>query len=282
MNLKAIISFAVVGLMYISLTLTNCHANILKNNTNFVASKIEENHDIRINLESTKNTRDLGNYKTFSSQITRCKTFLRSDNTNCLTESDIQKLTNEYNLKTVIDLRSNSGVKKTPDKLSEVDGITYHHIPLMISNKEIVRDLFEIAIKKSDVGKVYTDILSHKDSIKKIFDTITDSEDGCILFHCTHGKDRTGIVASLLLDLVGVSRKDIIENYAITSELLDADCETKISLKTRIDRYFKSLPVYIDELMNYIDDNYGSTTDYLLSCGISQENLDKIKNRFVI
>lgn len=280
MNFKAIISFAVIGLMYIPLF--DCRANVLRDNTNSIISKTDENRDTVVKLESTKNTRDLGNYETFSSQITRCKTFLRSDNTNCLTESDIQKLTSEYNLKTVIDLRSNSGVKKTPDKLSDIDGITYHHIPLMISNKEIVRGLFEIAIKKSDVGKVYIDILSHKDSIKKIFDTIADSEDGCILFHCTHGKDRTGIVSALLLDLVGVSRKDIIENYAITSELLDADCESKINLKTRIDRYFKSLPTYIEELTNYIDDNYGSTTDYLLSCGISQENLDKIKNRFVI
>jgi len=58
-----------------------------------------------IKLEATHNTRDLDGYKTLNNKITKYNTFFRSDNTDKLTKSDIKKLKEEYNLKTVIDLR---------------------------------------------------------------------------------------------------------------------------------------------------------------------------------
>lgn len=263
------------------LSMVNCNANVVNCNLN---TEIQENKNCNlefIDLEGTSNTRDLGNYTTSDGKITKSKVFLRSDNTNDITDSDIKKLKDEYNLKTVIDLRSNSGVNKKVDKLSNVEGIDYKHIPLMIPKSEIAKSLIRVVTKKSDVGDVYISILSQKESIKNILDTIANSQDGCILFHCTHGKDRTGIVSALILSLSGVSDKDVIENYSVTSDLLDNAKNKKILLKARIDRAFKSNSAYMEKFLNYINKTYKSTLEYLLNCGVSHENLDKIIDRFV-
>ena len=55
----------------------------------------------------------------------------------------------------------------------------------------------------SDMGQVYIGLLDHsQNTIKRVFEAMADTA-GCILFHCTAGKDRTGVTAMLLLDLVG-------------------------------------------------------------------------------
>lgn len=132
-----------------------------------------------------------------------------------------------------------------------------------------------------DLGDAYIESLTQKDMIKKIFDIISSVEDGSILFHCTNGKDRTGTVAALLLGLNAVTKEDIVNNYSATYELI----KNNESVKKGIEKYgtdviFKSEPEYMKKLVDYVINHYGSFENYLLGCGISQENLDKIKDRF--
>ena len=58
-------------------------------------------------------------------------------------------------------------------------------------------------------------LLENKTAIKETFEILAEAK-GCTIFHCTAGKDRTGIIAMLILGLSGVSRKDIIANYEVT------------------------------------------------------------------
>ncbi len=232
---------------------------------------------ITLNLEGTNNTRDLGGYKTSDGKELRYNLFFRSDNTDNLTEADIKKLKEKYKLKRVIDLRYSSEIKASPDKLRNIPDIEYYNIPLIISKTQM-KNLIKGHI---DLGDAYIESLSQKDMVKKIFDTISDVEDGAILFHCTNGKDRTGTVSALLLGLNGVSKEDIINNYSMTYELI----KNNESVKKGIEKYgtdviFKSEPEYMRKLIEYIESHFGNVENYLLSCGISQKNLDKIKCRF--
>ena len=72
-------------------------------------------------------------------------------------------------------------------------------------------------------GIGYTYLLDNKIKIKEIFDVIASSKGG-VLFHCTAGKDRTGVVSALILGLCNVDRKDIIANYEVTYTYI-SDCE---------------------------------------------------------
>ena len=232
-----------------------------------------------LNLQGTKNTRDLGGYAAENQKITKENVFFRSDNTNNLSESDIRQLKEKHNLKYVLDLRYNSEIKMAPDKLNGIEGITYYNFPLCIP-KDQVKKLIKGNI---DLGDAFIKALDQKDAIKRIFEIFADIDDGSLLFHCTYGKDRTGIVSALLLGLCGVSDEDIVKNYSLTYELIkDSESVKKGIEKYGTDVIFKSSPEYMSKFLTYINQKYGSVKNYLIECGISQENINKILDKFTL
>lgn len=182
-----------------------------------------------LNIQGTKNTRDLGGYAAESQKINKENVFLRSDNTNNLSESDIQQLKEKHNLKYVVDLRYDSEIKTAPDKLNGINGIIYYNVPLRIPKNQIKK-----LIKGNiDLGDAYIKALDQKDAIKRIFEIFANIDDGSLLFHCTNAKDRTGLLSALLLGLCDISDDDIVKNYSLTYELIK-DSE---SVKKGIEKY---------------------------------------------
>jgi len=106
------------------------------------------------------------------------------------------------------------------------------------------------------------------------------------LFHCAVGKDRTGTIAMLLLKLAGVSDELVIEDYAITEVFMKEvfaqqrkECEeNNISAP---DALFASTPENMESTLKHLADTYGTARDYLLSIGVSTEELETISNMFV-
>ena len=258
-----------------TMSVGGCQA--MHNNTS--VQEIKKDEMVTVGLYGTKNTRDLGGYKTADGKTTKNKMFFRSDNTDKLTDEDIRKLKEEYDLKNVIDLRYDSEIAAAPDRLSNVEEITYYNIPLYIP-KEQMRDLIKGNI---DLGDAYIESLNQREMVKNIFDTIANIDDGSLLFHCTNGKDRTGTVAALLLGLCGVSNEDIVDNYSVTYELIKDNESVKKGIeKFGTDVIFKSLPEYMNKLMNHISEKYGNVENYLIECGISKDNINKIKDKFIV
>ena len=121
--------------------------------------------------------------------------------------------------------------------------------------------------------------------VKKIFDTISNampatnsenthnSENGSVLFHCTRGMHRTGTVAALLLGLNGISKENIINDYYTV-------CKKMEKSKNVINLIFKPKAEHMKKMLEYIESEFGNVEKYLLNCGVSQENLNKIKNEF--
>ena len=129
---------------------------------------------------------------------------------------------------------------------------------------------------------LYDYILKKKKHIlKNIFNTIANVNDGSTLFHCTLGRDRTSMVAMLLLGLVGVNRKDIIQNYTVTYDLIKNLDIVKHDLIFYGKKKTITLPQYIESSIDLIENNYKTFENYLISCNISKENLEKIKNKFL-
>ncbi|BED92322.1 MAG: tyrosine-protein phosphatase [Candidatus Paraimprobicoccus trichonymphae] len=229
-----------------------------------------------IELSGTKNTRDLGGYKTFDGKITKRNIFFRSDNTNKLTDYDIKKLREEHNLRTVIDLRNLMEIEEAPDKLTEIEGIKYYNIHFSIPDDEMAK----LIKGKIEFHTLYILMLEEKQIIKELFEKVATSSGGAVLFHCTNGKDRTGLLAMILLGLVNVSKEDIVNDYKITYGLI----KNKEDVKEGIEKYrlelYQSLPEYITPAIDYIFEKYKNFENYILSCGVSCELVDLVKNRF--
>ncbi|MCK1977168.1 tyrosine-protein phosphatase [Jeotgalicoccus huakuii] len=228
---------------------------------------------VRLPLTNLENCRELGGYETGNGSQTKWHTFLRSDNMANINAEEIEFL-KDYGVKTVIDLRGDDETSIHRNPLSTEDFCDYHNIPLAVQPvSELNADVAET------MGEFYVSVLEESKTIKEVFDVIANSEGG-LIFHCMAGKDRTGIIAMLLLGLVGVSKKDIVSNYEVTYTNLESFQNIK-GLPARIpESYLYSNRDYILKAYNHIMDNYQSIENYLLSKDIAQESIDKIKDKF--
>ena len=229
-----------------------------------------------IKLENTVNVRDLGGYKTSEGKFTKHKIFYRSGNTDKSSKSDIKSLIEIHGVKTVIDLRGKNEIEKAPDKFATIPRVNYINAPI-----EYTDCLEEFKSTDRGLSILYDYILKEKKTIlKTIFDTIANVNNGGTLFHCTLGRDRTAMVAMLLMGLVGVNRQDIIQNYTVTYDLIKDLDIIKHDLVFYGKRKTITLPEYIESAIDFIENNYVTFENYLRSCNISEINLQKIKNRF--
>lgn len=225
-----------------------------------------------VELETTyNNIRDLGGYKTTDGKVTKHGVFYRSEELNTLTQNDIEKL-QQIGITTIIDFRSGDRVFAYPDKIVNNCNFKYYNLQIFATNL-----MHEKHIHAEDQAS-RTELLTKwvaSDFIQVIFKTtfnIFAETEGPILFHCASGRHKTGLVAALLLGLVNVSDEIIQNHFVYSFENIAAD--RKKQIKNNIIPDFSIV-------INYIKENYSTTENYLLACGVSQENLDKIKNKFV-
>lgn len=246
--------------IYINVYSLQNPTSINDSHTNITTGSVSDNEAEMFILEGTTNTRYLGIFKTIDGYSLNRNAFLRSDNTDKLTENDINSF-KKVGVKTVIDLRYPNEVEKFPDKLSKVEGIKYYNLTIPVN-------------RRYPLYESYMRALRCKKFIKDIFEAIASSDQGMILFHCTYGKDRTGILAMLLLGLANVSVEDIIKNYCL--------CYCVSEQTDNLEDIYKYSKEVITKVIYSILKEYKSFHSYLLSCGISEHDLYKIKYRLIV
>ena len=115
-------------------------------------------------------------------------------------------------------------------------------------------------------------------AIKKIFEFIAE-QSGCTLFHCVAGKDRTGVLAMLLLGLAGVDKPDIIANYEVTRTYLSEKMTTQEATAQYPLELMESRREYMKPAIEYIFTTFNNVENYLKHIGISTETLTKVKSK---
>lgn len=232
----------------------------------------------RLPLTSVVNCRDLGGYYT-GGKVTQYGRFLRCGIPGIPPQHDIVKLL-KYGVNTVIDLRGQYEKELTPSVFSYLKGVDYHSICLFEINAAVATDP-NMTIERS----YQLSVENYKENYAEVFNTIANAEDGCILFHCYFGKDRTGMLSAMLLDLAGVAVEDIIADYQVSYTYLlpfirrEKESRKSVIYETNEDN-LKSEPGTIASFLYYINQNYGSVEGYLKSIGVTNEAIEKIRNRF--
>lgn len=232
-------------------------------------------HVSRLDLETTYNTRELGGIPLGDKKQVKWNKVLRSDDISNLSPSDIHQL-KEYGITTVIDLRTEEEREKTGYILSDNEEFEKHYISLMIT--ENVMNIME---SETDISLIdfYCHLLEDgKSAFKEIFSVFADQQKTGVLFHCAGGKDRTGVVAALLLNLLGAKDGDIIANYEVTYSYLFSDIPVETShipqQLANSDR--ENMVAFLKQLKK----DYGNSQIYLLACGLTEAQLDKIKELY--
>jgi protein-tyrosine phosphatase len=229
---------------------------------------------IRLPLEGTANTRDLGGYPTRDGHATAWQVFLRSDDLHGITAKDMTLL-HEYGLTTVLDLRSTIELNDRPNPFAKNPNVLYHHVSLHeAAGQTPPSDLPYDALKH-----LYKIILEQsKPQIKAAVEILANSR-GVTLFHCAAGKDRTGILAALVMGLVNVPNRDIVSNYEVSYTNLRRNAYFK-SHAEHHNAMMYSVNDFMEETLVYLREQYGSIEAYLLAIGVSSTDLEALKTKF--
>ena len=168
----------------------------------------------RINLEQAINVRDLGGYPT-PDGCTPYGRFIRADNMYGLTEADLETLY-QAGVRTVIDLRTPGERERQPGSFENWRDVRV--VPCSLLGESL--DSFTGFMRS--LGENYSEmIVRDRDHYRDLFEIIlSENQRGGILFHCTAGKDRTGVTAALLLGLAGnvaVAAYGVVANFALVA-----------------------------------------------------------------
>jgi len=239
-----------------------------------VANNIPQNRFLKI--FGMKNCRDLGGLTTCDSNITRYGSIFRADlPTKCM-PSDIDEV-RRLNITLCIDLRHPTSAQKNLSQMKEIEGLRYVNIGYSDDgNAAIAERLDNEQFDSEEWSSIYVNVIEKERAwVKKVFEEIAHNS-GATLFHCTWGRDRSGLLSLLILLLANVCCEEITADY-IMSNAYCYDSQMEIELKGNRD-------VKIDTalfLMEYIKNKYYTIENYLFSCGISMYDIDAVKRKLV-
>lgn len=263
-----------------------------------------------IPLSSLQNARELGGYCTVDGRKIKNGVLLRTAKLYGISDEDIRILKDSYRLQHIIDFRMPMEMINSDDPA--IDGAEYHHLDVIDMSAFISEDAPEVDINSLDLigvteltiqsgmleEKMYIGFLMSdygKKAFSEFFRILLNADsDKAVLWHCTGGKDRTGLAAMLLLSALGVDEKVIIEDYLLTN-VYNAERieESKRYLKSKgcdDDFVHKALLVYdgVDEsfILNaiaFLKMEYGSVVGYIhKGLNISKEEIDSLKEKYLV
>ena len=222
-------------------------------------------------LSGSYNTRELGGIRTSDGGTTKNFVYWRSDVPTTLTEKDIEKLVSSR-ITTIIDMRTELETEKAPDKLAETAGFGYYHFPIT-EGSGVPESLEDVPLSYMDIALA--------ENMPNVMKVLAEAESG-VLFHCTAGKDRTGVVAAIILMLCGAERAAIVDDYVVSREYNKERLNAFLAAHPEVDRNIvlaneKSMNGFID----LFTQRFGCAESYFEYIGLSSEQTDMIRNKLM-
>lgn len=232
------------------------------------------------------NVRDLGGHPTDDGGETRYGSVVRADSLHQLTEDGWQSVV-DYGIRTVVDLRMDAEREADPPAGAPVELL---HVSLFDDDKAVFEEIEAAAAAAPDVAsatrEVYLLFLEHfKANVAAAIRAVANAPEGGVVVHCMGGKDRTGLVTALLLQLAGVDHEQIAADYALSEERLRprhdlwfAEAETEAE-RERLRRIAQTPASSIAGVLAELKRRYGTVEGYLRNAGVSDDDLAHARAR---
>lgn len=226
----------------------------------------------RLRFNSIFNFRDLGGYQTRKGRTVLWRRIFRSGELHNMTWNDSQKLKSEIGLTSVLDLRSTLEIKQFGTGLVSESGFKYYNVSLISDGGDKEGNIRRYQ-NVTDMGQFYLKLAAQKDFSKGIvqsLEIIADPTNHPLVFHCSAGKDRTGVLAAILLNALEVIKEDIVSDFLLSAPYVKTVAK-RIKSDPKLSEDHKSLPEYFwkvsSESMTMflagLKKEYGSTREYL-------------------
>jgi protein-tyrosine phosphatase len=271
---------------------------------------------LRIPLEGTINTRDLGGYPTRDGSSVKYGRAIRTDNLSHITEKDAAYLSNVLHAHYIVDFRGENELPGREDK--PVSGAEYVFCPVeeALEKKYTPHPHEEFIIDKPNIASLvnYIYLISPDGDVtyamensyrgfvgeewgkrhyRIFFDLLLRNETGSLLFHCADGKDRAGVGAALFLSALGVPRDAVLYDYLKTNDYTDEKAKNRekyLREECHItnEKAIRSVMMLAGTRRNWIEAaffemerQYGSVESYLKEgLGLSDPDLAKLRKEY--
>lgn len=225
-----------------------------------------------IALDGAFNVRDLGGLVGDHGTIPTDR-FIRAANLAKLTPAD-RDILYKHDVVLDIDLRTDAEERGSPDGLMNDPHVRYLPISLLgsqpLKQPASLRDMYIEALA------------SDQPQFRQVFEAIADAK-GAVLYHCTAGKDRTGMISAMLLELAGVPRDQIVHNYAVSAyylkPMITGPMAEAMKKQPALAALLGSPPDAIEGFLDTLDDRYGGAAAYLRTAGVSAGDIAEIRAR---
>ena len=228
------------------------------------------------------NVRDLGGVPIEGGGETRHGVFVRADNIRNLSDEGWESL-DAHGVTRIVDLRWPEERATDPPRDVDVDVVEISLLgALDPDHREDVGEYLATDDVAGYRAKQYVGFLErHRPEFARVFAALAEHEDGAILFHCYAGKDRTGLIAALLLRLAGASIEDAAADYELSdervrqlfAEWIDA-AETEEERRRRT--FLMRTPA---QAMAQTLRDLGDVRSYLRGAGVTEEQLARLTER---
>jgi protein-tyrosine phosphatase len=246
-----------------------------------------ESYFRQIDFESIHNFRDLGGYGTSGGNTVAWRRLFRSAHLHEMTKRDMDKLRGDLSISSVIDLRSPIETRDQKLGLLTAANVRYHNIPLISdggnkqANEQRYRGL-------TDMGGLYVNLTRQKEfglRILEALEIIAEPKNLPLVFHCSAGKDRTGILAAVVLGILEVANEDIIYDFCLSERYMEfllgrmqKDARLAEDALSLPDYFWKAAPESIVLFLNAIIKEYGSVQGYINAQGADSSLISRIRS----
>lgn len=245
------------------------------------------NHPRRlIGLEAVHNFRDLGGYPTADGRSTKWRTLFRSDGLYRLRGADDMSRVRQLGLKSVIDLRTER--EQREQGIFPIDDIevTFHHLSIVdVTWSDTETPDFDDEVEFLVWG--YRDMLEIGSSrFADALHVLAQTESLPAVFHCAAGKDRTGVLAALLLSSLGVDDAHICADYGLTQDAMRRSIAwSKVHRPELAERYATIPKAYLAAdpramqiILTELAHQHGSVRNYVREMGVADATVEALGN----
>lgn len=239
--------------------------------------------DRTIELRLVFNVRDLGGLRTAEDRVVRRGRLFRGDGVHRLRDDDLE-VARGLGLRTVIDLRTAGEIGRSGRFPVEEYPVEWHSLPMIRriwSDDELVATTGAADFLRDRYVAMLTD---GAESLAAIVELVAQGAPA--LFHCAAGKDRTGVVAAVLLGLVGVERHEIVADYHATAGAMAAFVDwLTLEYPDAIDAMTSQPPEYLEApaeamagFLDVVDERYGSMLGLAEHLGVADDTVAGLRD----
>jgi protein-tyrosine phosphatase len=240
--------------------------------------------DRHVVFDTLFNVRDLGGYRTTDGRITRWQTLYRADGINRVSGADLDRLA-ALGLRTVVDLRTHGELEERGRFPVDALPVAYHHLP-------VIRETWENWDLDPDLEPVgflvrrYQEMLDEgAPALAAALEVLADPAAYPAVFHCAAGKDRTGVLAAVVLGLLDVPDETVADDYGLSRAAMDTLVEwLRVNAPEALDAMTDQPAAFLDappramhEVLALVRAEHGTMAGYVASIGVGADTVAALR-----